>query len=301
MSLFALIIDYLEYLESERNVSQRTVKNYDHCLRRFSDFVGEINPSFIGPELIGQYRLYLAGYMDEKTQKPLKKITQNFFLIALRNFLKYLAANGIKTLSAEKIELGTQDPSPLKVLGSGELERLFMAPDVTQKKGLRDRTILEVLFSTGLRVSELVSLNVSLIDLQSRRFEVTGKGGKKRIVFISDSAAVWLERYILSRKDCFAPLFIRFQGRVDSASGGEKMRLTPRSIERIVEKYVKLSGLSTKATPHTLRYNFTTNLLVNGADVKNVQEMLGNSNISTIPKIKLALPFSSDSQVPGQG
>ncbi len=286
MILSALITNYLEYLELERNASPKTIKNYDHYLRRFQDFAGEINPSAIDPELIRRYRFYLARCTDQKTQEPLKKITQNFFLIALRSFVKYLAENDIKTLSAEKIELGIQEPSPLKVLDAGDLERLFMAPNVTRKDGLRDRTVLEVLFSTGLRVSELASLNISQINLQRKEFGVRGKGGKERMVFISDSAARWLDRYIRSRQDSFAPLFIRFQGSIDSENEGEKMRLTPRSIERIVEKYVKLSGLLVKATPHTLRHNFTTNLLDNGNDVKSILKMLGNSNISLIPQLK---------------
>lgn len=281
MSLSNLVTDFLEYLELERNSSQRTIKNYDHYLRRFIDFAGEINPEQIDLNLIRKYRLYLSRFVDLETKKNLKRVTQNYFMIALRAFLRYLARSDIKTLSAEKVELGDQDPSPLKVLDDDSLERLLKAPDVSSKDGIRDKTILELLFSTGLRVSELASLNRDQVNLDRREFGVVGKGGKERVVFLSDTAVEWLNRFLLTRKDSFKPLFIRYQGKIDPAEAGEKMRLTPRSIERIVEKYVKRAGLSIKATPHTLRHSFATDLLINGADIRSVQEMLGHSNIST--------------------
>lgn len=184
-------------------------------------------------------------------------------------------------MSAEKVELGEQDPSPLKVLDDDSLERLLNAPDVTDKSGIRDRAILEMLFSTGLRVSELASLNIDQVNLFRREFGVVGKGGKERVVFLSAIAADWIDKYLNLRQDSFKPLFIRFQGRVDLSDDGEKMRLTSRSIERVVEKYVKKIGLPIKATPHTLRHSFATDLLINGADIRSVQEMLGHANIST--------------------
>jgi len=202
-------------------------------------------------------------------------------MIALRAFLRYLARIDIKTLSAEKVELGETDSRPLKVLDDNYLKSLLEAPDTSKKDGIRDRTILETLFSTGLRVSELASLNRDTINLTRREFGIVGKGGKERVVFLSDSAVEWLDRYLTARKDTFKPLFIRFQGKVDPTNGGEAMRLTSRSIERIVEKYVKKLGLPVKATPHTLRHSFATDLLLNGADIRSVQEMLGHSNIST--------------------
>ncbi len=281
MTLSALITDFLEYLELEKNASQRTIKNYDHYLRRFLVFAGEIEPSAIDLQMIRKYRLHLSRYIDPQTKNPLKRVTQNYFMIALRSFLRYLARNDIETLSAEKVELGEGDPSPLKVLDQESLERLLLSPDTSDKSGIRDRTILETLFSTGLRVSELASLNRNTINLNRREFGIVGKGGKERVVFLSDSAVEWLNRYLGARNDSFKPLFIRFQGRMDPSDDGEKMRLTPRSIERIVEKYVKASGLSVKATPHTLRHSFATDLLINGADIRSVQEMLGHSNIST--------------------
>lgn len=281
MSLSALVTDFLEYLELERNTSRLTIKNYDHYLKRFLEFAGDINPKDIDLNLIRKYRLYLSRWTDPQTKKGLKRITQNYFMIALRAFLRYLARVDIDTLSPEKVELGDSDPRPLKVLDEAHLKSLLDAPDTSKKDGIRDRAILETLFSTGLRVSELVSLNRDTINLNRREFGIVGKGGRQRVVFISDSAAGWLEKYLSVRKDTFQPLFIRFQGRVDSANSGEAMRLTPRSVERIVEKYVKVLGLPIKATPHTLRHSFATDLLINGADIRSVQEMLGHSNIST--------------------
>lgn len=281
MPLSNLIIDFLEYLELERNTSQLTIKNYDHYLQRFLFFAGDIDPKEIDLNLVRKYRLHLSRWTDPKTKKYLKRVTQNYFMIALRAFLRYLARIDINTLSPEKVELGEVEPRPLKVLDGVHLKQLLDAPDTTKKDGIRDRTILETLFSTGLRVSELASLDRDTINLNRREFGIVGKGGKERVVFISDSAAEWLEKYINVRKDTFKPLFIRFQGKVDSVNNGEAMRLTTRSIERVVEKYVKALGLPIKATPHTLRHVFATDLLINGADIRSVQEMLGHSNIST--------------------
>lgn len=281
MTLAALITDFLEYLELERNTSQLTIKNYDHYLKRFLDFAGDIEPKEIDLNLVRKYRLHLSRWSDPQTKKSLKRITQNYFMIALRAFLRYLARIDINTLSPEKVELGEVDPRPLKILDDSHLKQLLEAPDTTKKDGIRDRAILETLFSTGLRVSELASLNTDTINLNRLEFGVVGKGGKERVVFISDSAAAWLQRYMDARKDSFKPLFIRFQGKVNPANNGEAMRLSTRSIERIVEKYVKSLGFSVKATPHTLRHSFATDLLINGADIRSVQEMLGHSNIAT--------------------
>ena len=281
MVLSVLITDFLEYLELERNVSQLTIRNYDHYLKRFLAFVGDIPPSQIDLSLVRKYRLYLSRYLDPLTKKSLKRVTQNYFMIALRAFLRYLARQDIESLSPEKVELGETEASPLKVLSNTELQQILDAPDTGKINGLRDRAILETLFSTGLRVSELASLNCDTINLDRREFSIIGKGGKIRIVFLSDSAVDSLGRYLSFRKDDFKPLFIRFQGKVDPAENGASMRLTPRSIERVVEKYVLELGLSVKATPHTLRHNFATDLLINGADIRSVQEMLGHSSIQT--------------------
>lgn len=281
MTLSALIPDFLEYLELERNASQLTLKNYHHYLVRFLDFAGDIEPENLDQSLIRKYRLYLSRWVDPNTKKQLKRITQNYFMIALRAFLRYLARQDIASISPEKVELGEQDPRPLKIIDDNQLQQVLNAPNTTSKDGLRDRAILETLFSTGLRVSELVSLNREQVNLERREFGVIGKGGKERVVFLSDTATEWLDRYLHTRHDIFKPLFIRYQGKVEVDDNGEKMRLTSRSIERIVEKYVKQVGLSVKATPHTLRHSFATDLLINGADIRSVQEMLGHSNIST--------------------
>lgn len=225
MILSTLVTDFLEYLELERNASQLTIKNYDHCLKRFLEFTGEIEPSSIDFNLIRKYRLHLS-------KKPLKKVTTNLILIALRAFLRYLAKVNVETLSPEKVELRDQDPSPLKILDHTELSQILEKPDTSKKNGLRDKAILETLLSTGLRVSQLTSLN---------RDHIPG------------ATFLWINRYLFSRKDTFRPLFIRFQGKVDPTNSGEAMRLTPRSIQRIVEKYVKEAGIAVKATPHTLR------------------------------------------------
>ncbi len=281
MSLSSLKLDFLEYLELERNVSQNTIENYNHYLVRFLDFAGDIKPSEIDLVLIKKYRLHLARWTDPKTKEPLKRKTQNYFMIALRAFLKYMTRIDIVTLPPEKVELGESEDSPLKVLENKDLELLLDAPDQTSKDGMRDRAILEGLFSTGLRVSELASLNRDSINFERREFPIMGKGGKERIVFLSEGAGAIIQAYIDSRRDPYKPLFIRFQGRQDSSDDGENMRLTTRSIERIVEKYVKQVGLTIKATPHTLRHSFATDLLVNGADIRSVQEMLGHANIAT--------------------
>lgn len=285
-TLSSLITDFLEYLELERNSSQLTIRNYDHYLKRFLDFASSNNSTDIDPKnidlaMVRKYRLYLSRWTDPKTKKPLKRVTQNYFMIALRAFLRYLAKSDINTLSPEKVELGDSDPRPLKILNDASLKSLLEAPDLTEKSGIRDRAVLETLFSTGLRVSELAGLNRSTINLERREFGIVGKGGKERVVFISDAACEYLEKYLSVRHDDFKPLFIRFQGTQNPEDSGEKMRLTPRSIERIVEKYVKKVGISVKATPHTLRHSFATDLLINGADIRSVQEMLGHSNIST--------------------
>ncbi|HLC87893.1 MAG TPA: tyrosine-type recombinase/integrase [Patescibacteria group bacterium] len=279
--LSALKLDFLEYLELERNVSQNTIENYNHYLIRFLEFVGEIKPSGIDLDLIKKYRLHLARWIDPETKKPLKRKTQNYFMIALRSFLKYLNRIDVTSLSPEKVELGEVEASPLKVLENSDLEHLLAAPDLTTPDGLRDKAILETLFSTGLRVSELASLNRDTINFERREFPIIGKGGKERIVFLSEEACETIANALDVRKDPYKPLFIRFQGRQDPSDDGENMRLTTRSIERIVEKYVKAVGLTVKATPHTLRHSFATDLLVNGADIRSVQEMLGHANIAT--------------------
>src|SRR3990172_12698973 len=238
MTLSKFITDLLEHLEVEKNASQLTIRNYDNYLKRFLDFAGDISPKDINQELVRKYRVFLARNIDERSGLPLKKVTQNYFVIALRAFLRYLAKNDIETLAAEKIELGDQDPRPIKVLETDQLSRLLSSPDIGTNDGLRDKAILETLFSTGLRVSELQKLNRDKINLSRREFGIVGKGGKERVVFISDDAADWIDRYLKTRSDRYNPLFIRYSGKEDPSKNGEKMRLSVRSIERVLDKYV---------------------------------------------------------------
>lgn len=281
MNLSALITDFLEYLEFEQRTSLLTVKNYAHYLKRFLLFAGDLDSRDIDLALIKKYKRYLSNYSDPKNKRPLKKVTQNYFCIALRAFLRYLRKINTTALGAEQIELLDTGPRMLKVLEAGYLKQLLDAPNVLKKDGIRDRAILETLFSTGLRVSELTFLNCGTIDLREREFKITGKGGKMRVVSLSDSAASWLEKYLYSRKDTFKPLFIRFQGKADLSNNGENMRLSARSVERIVEKYVKALNLPVKATPHTLRHSFAAQFLLNKTDIRSLQQILGHSHIST--------------------
>ncbi|MCH8821456.1 tyrosine-type recombinase/integrase [Patescibacteria group bacterium] len=281
MKLSKLITDFLEYLEIERNASQLTIRNYDHYLKRFIDFAGDINPKDINQELVRKYRVFLARYEDKKTGQNLKRITQNYFIIALRAFLRYLSKVDIETYAAEKIELGDQDARPIKVLDEEQLERLLDSPDISKIEGLRDKALIEALFSTGLRVSELAQLDRDQINLDRGEFGIVGKGRKERVVFLTDAAKEWIGKYLANRKDTYKPLFIRYSGKEDPSRSGENMRLTSRSIERAIEKYVKKAKIPIKATPHTLRHSFATDLLLNGADIRSVQEMLGHANIST--------------------
>lgn len=281
MTLSGLINDFLKHLEFDQNASPLTIRNYRHYLGRFSEFSGDIDPKDIDLELLKKYRLHLSGWRDLENGKSLKKLTQNYFLIALRGFLKYLTGKGVMTLSSQEIHLGMVEIRPLESLDETQVKLLLSVPDLSKKDGLRDKAILETLFSTGLRVSELVSLNRDTIDLESRKFEVIGKGGKKRVVSLSESASLSLQKYLIIRKDSFKPLFIRFQGKIDLIDGGELMRLTARSIERIVAKYAKKLGFPVKATPKILRHSFASDLLNNGADIRSVAEQLGHVTIST--------------------
>lgn len=278
------INQFLEYLEIEKNASKLTIRNYRFYLERFADWVAENQPQMnlksLNSDVVRKYRKYLSDYVDVKGL-TLKRITQSYHIIALRSFLRYLIRNDIDTLAPEKIDLPKAESKSLKFLEKDHLRELVNSVDISTEKGLRDRAILELLFSTGLRVSELAKLNIENINFKSREFGVIGKGGRARIVFLSDSASFWLTKYFDTRTDEYSPVFIRYAKSKDGTNKGEKMRLTPRSIERIVEKYVRKSKIPIKATPHTLRHSFATDLLSNGADLRSVQEMLGHKNIST--------------------
>lgn len=285
MSVELLTSEFLEYLEVQKGCSPLTIRRYRHYLRRFHNWLSETSPGTrpdeINLDLIRKYRLYLA-HLRARNGLPLKRVTQSYHIVALRSFLRYLLVQrDIPTLSPDKIELPKQSSRSIAFLNPEQMERLLSSPKISNNAGLRDRTILETLFSTGLRVSELVSLNRDQIDLERKEFGVKGKGNKLRVVFLSDAAAEWIERYLRARKDNFKPLFIRYSGAVNARKSGEKMRLTARSIERIVATYAKRCGLPIDVTPHTLRHSFATDLLIGGADIRSVQEMLGHESIKT--------------------
>ena len=301
MNLEQLLKDFLEYLEIERNVSKLTIRNYKHYLERFLGFLGgtplsssvkssvssearsrpagkTLTPADITSESIRQYRLYLSRYVDEHGIS-LKRVTQNYHLIALRSMLKYLIKRDINVISPDKIDLSKAESRSIKFLERDSVDRLLNMPEISKIEGLRDKAILEVLFSTGLRVSELVSLNRDQINLDRKEFGVIGKGRRARIVFLSDTAVDWLNRYLKGRTDEGKALFIRYSGKTPDSI--ESLRLTSRSVQRLVEKYVKKARLPIKITPHGLRHSFATDLLHGGADLRAIQEMLGHKNVST--------------------
>ncbi len=301
MNLKQLKIQYLEYLEIEKDRSRKTIENYDHYLERFLKWAKINSPGDITDEIVRKYRLQLNRFTDAKG-KPLKKITQNYHVIALRNFLKYLAKRDIKVLAAEKIELGKSRRQEVEFLDSDEIDRIFEAATDRNLKSLRDRAILELLYSSGLRVSELTALNRDQVNLKTQEFSVRGKGGKIRVVFISNNAKSALESYLDKRPDVDPALFVRiglkqveknqpkadlsprlmspgFRPRTEKKS--DNLRLTPRSIQRIVKYYATKAGIVKDVHPHALRHSFATDLIQNGADIRSVQEMLGHSSVTT--------------------
>jgi site-specific recombinase XerD len=301
MNIDTLLKDFLEYLEIERNRSAKTIENYKHYLDRFFSWAKIEKPGEINADLVRSYRLYLNRRQDKKG-KELKKATQNYHIIALRNFLKYLAKRDITALAAEKIEVGKNPTRAVDFLEAEELDRLLSAASGGDLKTLRDRSILELLFSAGLRVSELTGLNRDKLNLKRQEFSVRGKGGKIRVVFISDTAKNSLERYLDKRTDIDPALFVRIakknrrqchpeldsgskgipdQVRNDNKKSDSSLRITPRSIQRIVKYYAAKAGLVKDVHPHTLRHSFATDLLANGADIRSVQAMLGHSSITT--------------------
>lgn len=279
MDLNRLLTDFLEYLEIERNRSQKTTENYHHYIRRFLDWAKISKPEEIKADLVRKYRLYLNRIRDGKG-KELKKVTQNYHIIALRNFLKYLSKRDIPVLAPEKIEVGKNPSRTVDFLNDKEIERLLNATSGDNLISLRDRSILELLFSAGLRVSELVSTNRDQINLKEQEFSVKGKGDKIRIVFVSDSAKNFLQRYLEKRTDIDPALFVRVK-RNNKKENDEDLRLTPRSVQRIVKRCAAKAGIIKDVHPHTLRHSFATDLLSNGADIRSVQEMLGHSSITT--------------------
>lgn len=310
-SLSSYLLQFLEHLEIERNRSQKTLQNYDFYLKRFVEWWGDKKPESLKAEDVRQYRLWLNRLVDVHGE-PLKKNTQNYHLIALRSFLKYLAKRDVHTLAPEKIELMKMPDREVSFLDEYDVSRLLEAPlqekrhkeekegdemnvekkrsDILRKK-YRDKALLELLFSTGLRVSELANLKKENVNLKRDEFTVMGKGRKSRVVFISEQARYWLKKYLDARADMNPYLFISHeskkkhkkiakQGSKTTISDDEQP-LTQRSIQRIVQKYAKMAGITKPVTPHTLRHSFATDLLQNGADIRSVQTMLGHSSITT--------------------
>lgn len=281
------ILEYLEYLTIERQVSPFTIRNYRFYLGKFATWLRQHYPDVeldtLTSKILKTYRVYLAQHKDDRGEY-LSPVTQGYYIIALRSMLRYLIRQDYNVVSPERLELPRGREHSLKFLDYTHVEAMIEKADTTTLQGLRDRVIMETLFSTGLRVSELVSLNKTTINLETREFGVVGKGRKVRVVFLSPRAASWIERYMRERNDHYIPVFIRHSGAkpaIDDPRAGEKLRLTTRSVQRIIAKYGRLAHLPMSITPHVLRHSFATDLLGHGAGLREVQEMLGHKNIAT--------------------
>lgn len=276
-----LVREFLEHTEIAKGRSLKTIENYQHYLNRFLEFSKAESPADIDEDLLREYRLWLnrqeSGKVEGGRKETLKKRTQNYYMIALRAFLKYLGSRGIQTISPERIDLAKVGERHLDLISFEELTRLLSAPDTSTLQGLRDKAMLELLFSTGLRVSELASLSHDL-DIDASEFSIRGKGEKVRVVFISDEARMAVKEYLKKRQDMEDAMFVNL---VKDPKKQVPGRLTPRSIERTVKFYATKAGISKKVTPHIIRHSFATDLLSNGADLRSVQMLLGHANIAT--------------------
>ena len=288
MDIYDLINEFLEYLEVEAGRSKRTADNYKLYLERFAELSTIIlnkesfEPKDITKELLRKYRLKLNRLGSEMGGDDLKVITQTYHLIALRGFLKYLARRDIKSLDPSLVDLPKAIRKQVTFLSYDEVEDMLSKIDLSTESGLRDRAIIELLYSGGLRVSELVGLNRDSINLKRREFMVRGKGSKDRPIFISKSAADRVQDYLDARSDSLPALFLNNSRNLQAVdTSGDFRRMTVRSVERIVEKYARLAGITKQVSPHTLRHSFATDLLMNGADLRSVQSMLGHADIST--------------------
>ncbi len=274
---------FFEHLEIEKGRSLKTVENYEHYIDRFLLFAKVNHPKDITDDMVREFRLWLnrqpSGTKIGGRAETLKKKTQNYYLIALRSFLKYMRKRGVESLSPERIELAKVSERDLDLISSVDLERLLSAPNGADVKSLRDKAILELFFSTGLRLSELCSLPREL-DLAKDEFSIRGKGEKVRVVFLSDSAKDAIRAYLKKRTDMDDALFVRIETKLN-AGKMDTLRLSPRSVERLVKHYATKAGISKNVTPHTIRHSFATDLLSNGADIRSVQIMLGHANIAT--------------------
>lgn len=294
-NLEPLLGDFFDYLLVERQVSVLTVRNYRHYLERFASWIFDSGHKQFDVEemdqaLIRKFRVWLASLPTE--DGVLDPVTQSYHVIALRSFLRWLVKNNYKVLSPDLLDLPKGKNRRLEFMTSEEVERLMDMPITSTLPGLRDKVILEMLFSTGLRVSELVNLNREQINLERREFGVKGKGGRVRVVFLSERAEQWLDQYLVTRDDYWEPLFINYRGSAKTESVEEEMkkydpeygkarRLTARSVQRIVKLYAKRAKIPIEITPHVIRHSFATDLLTAGADIRSVQELLGHKNIAT--------------------
>jgi len=281
--------EFLEYTEIERGRSLKTVENYDRWLSRFIEQTGVKKPSDIDDNVVREFRLWLnrqpSGKKSDGAPQTLKKKTQNYYLIALRAFLKYMMKRGVKSMAPERIELAKVSERSLDLISHDELERLLEAPminvdqsdEISWLKALRDRAILEMLFSTGLRVSELCGLSKD-INLSIDELSVRGKGDKVRVVFLSPEAKEAVKKYLDARKDLDEDALFINHSKINKS---KSKRITPRSVQRIIKKCATKAGISKKVTPHVIRHSFATDLLSNGADLRSVQAMLGHAHIAT--------------------
>lgn len=280
-SLDTLKQEFLEYVEIERGRSVKTVENYNHYLSRFLEHTGAKTPKDITEAGVREFRMWLNRQEARPDRRAggdtIKKKTQNYYLIALRAFLKYLRKRHITSLEPESIELAKVGDRALDLITDTELSRLLSAPNGADQKSLRDKALLHMLFSTGLRVSELCALDADL-DLTRDELSVRGKGDKVRVVFLSAEAKDAVRAWLKARKDMEEALFVNIGPR---AKAGGDNRLTPRSIQRIIKFYAAKAGITRKVTPHTLRHSFATDLLSNGADLRSVQVLLGHASINT--------------------
>ena len=288
-SIIKHIVNFLEYLEIERGLANKTQENYSRYLNKFVKWLKmtknkDLKPHELTPEHIWKYRIFLSRFpISDKNKKTLRKITQNLYLIALRSLLTYFADRDIQSLPIDKVKLAKEKAiRSIKFLTLDQIEKLLLTPDTSHNIGLRNRAILETLFSTGLRVAELAALNRDQIkikpDTKDLEIGIVGKGNRPRTVYFSERAVKWLREYLKTRDDDNKTLFINYRpGKRDDSA----RRLTTRSVERILENYSKIAGLPISATPHTLRHSLATDLLSQGADLRSVQEILGHQNVAT--------------------